>query len=814
MSSNARHQWVPARSWFLFNTWFSLLVIGVSAGTAFHVPIGRAAWPMLIFCCGLAVILAIRSRRTVRTGAFTWRLIVSSVLIVGTVVVVLWGSLIKGEFVSVYPDPWAYTAFATYVQDPVLALGLGSQPILTFGMNLMKARYGTAGLLALCATISGTDACRAASIYALLILVQTGLGLALFARIFGAGRILSIGAGIFAVSVGWAPEILKIGNWDQFLFLGFLPFLLVRIRLCTFPTSRLPGLLALGFSLGATIFVYPEGVAMAGVIYLPLLFWRLVRGSYLLGKLRRLAVVVGLALLVSSVYLPRFIIFLRKQIASGTHVLNAEGVMAGLLSARSLPAAYGLGEQAPIAGWNETELIVPMFFLGLSLLALRAWWRKKDGILLTVPIFILLTVWQVALLKYDYGFYKILTMFWPVMVGGIFVGMSRILAWSPAGLARSTAAVAFCGIMVAALFDETNNFQYAPWRAEGKIRPFLELKSLKSISGDAPICILTQSWFNQMWAVFFLQGYKLVVPHPLGYLRHSSSGLKNVTTELRKGTVLLRDEKRPGSIWSNIVFSLQDHLDPVELMGVDSPNVVETVQGDSFLWLNNQLADFTIHSDANRRALLTISECWPGPSRPGDKHRTLMVEVNGEREESPTLSKMKVPIKLNQGYNLVRLSCKEAPTVDKLPSGDTRILLLGIKGFKFVGRDKPVELLTIDAPNGVETVQSDPFIWLDNRWTDLTIDSDADRQALLTIRECRPGASRPEDPKRTLIVEVNGKTTEVPSAPDLKVALNLRQGNNLVKLSCKELPTIAKLSSGDTRTLLLGIKGFGVAATE
>jgi len=791
-----------------------MLVIGVSAGTALHVPIRRAAWPILIFCCGLVVLLAIRSRRPVRTVAFNWQLIASSGLIVGTVVVVLWGSLVKGEFVSVYPDPWAYTAFATYVQDPVQASSVGSQPILSFGLNLMKARYGTAGLLAWWATISGTDACRSASIYALLILVHTGLGLALFARLFGAGRILSIGAGIFGVSVGWAPEILKIGNWDQFLFLGFLPFLLVRIRLCTLPTSRLPGILALGLSFGAAIFVYPEGVAMAGVIYLPLLFWRVIRGSDFFGKLRRLAVAVGLALLVSSAYLPLFVIFLRRQIHSGTHVLNAEGVMPGLLSSRWLPAAYGLGEHAPIAGWKKTEIIVPMFFLGLSLLALGAWWRKKDGILLTVPIFFLLTIWQVVLLKYDYGFYKILTMFWPVMIGGIFVGMSRVLAWSPKGLARSTGALAFCGIMVAALFDENVNFQYAPWRAEREIQPFLELKSLKKIFGNAPICIQTQSWFNQMWAVFFLRGDKLVVPRPLGYLRHSSSGLKNVTTELGKETFLLSDEKRRSAVWFNKVFSLQNHLDPIELMGIDAPNVVETVQGDTFLWLNNQFADFTIHSDASRQALLTITECWPGPSRPGDKHRTLIVEVNGKRVESPALSKLEVPLRLNQGFNLVRLSCKETPTTDKLSSGDTRTLLLGIKGFAFVTRENPVELVAIDAPNGVETVQSDPFVWLDNRGTDLTLDSDAERQAVLTIRECWLGPSRPGETMRTLIVEVNGKKTETPIAPNLKVPLNLRQGSNLVRLSCKETPTVDKLSSGDTRTLLLGIKGFRVSAAE
>ena len=106
-----------------------------------------------------------------------WQSILTSVLVLGAVVIVLWGSLIKGEFVSVYPDSWAYTAFAAYVQNPAPAIGAGLQPILSFGRSLMGARYGTAGLLAFFAEISGTDPCRSASIYAFLILVQTGLGL-------------------------------------------------------------------------------------------------------------------------------------------------------------------------------------------------------------------------------------------------------------------------------------------------------------------------------------------------------------------------------------------------------------------------------------------------------------------------------------------------------------------------------------------------------------------------------------------------------------------------------------------------------------
>jgi hypothetical protein len=253
---------------------------------------------------------------------------------------------------------------------------------------------------------------------------------------------------------------------------------------------------------------------------------------------------------------------------------------------------------------------------------------------------------------------------------------------------------------------------------------------------------------------------------------------------------------------------------PVELMAIDAPNGVETVQGDSFIWLNNQFTDLTIDSDTDCQTFFRIRESWPGPSRPRDAKRTLIVDVDGKRAEVAALPNLIVPLNLNRGSNLVRLSCKETATVDKLPSGDNRTLLLGIKDFSLATRVQPVEVTAIDAPNKVETVQGDSFVWLNNQFTDFTIRSDAERQAFLTVQECWPGPSRPGDTNRTLILEVNGKRVEVPASSNLKVSLKLCQGANLVRLSCKETPTVGKLSSGDIRTLLLGIKGFSVTAAD
>lgn len=680
-----RRSWIPARVWLVFNTWFSSLVVCVSAAATLHVPISKAAWPIVIFCCGLAVALAIGSITPAQNRNSVLRGIAATLLILGAVVVVLWGSLMQDEFVSVFPDPWGYTAHAAYLQNQVPAISDGSQPVLSYGSALMGTRYATPGLLALFAEIFGTDTCRSGSIYAFIVLAQVGFGFVLLSRDLGVGPVYSLGAGLFGVTIGWAPEILKMGNWDQALFVSLMPCAIFRTRLLMFPTTRASGVLGLGLCMAAVIFAYPEGVALAGVIYLPLVVWKLLRGTRLTAKIGPIALASGIAILLSIVYLPTFTSYLVRQIVSGSTVFNAKGVLGGLLSNGWLPAIYCLGPQLPAVGARtlaKLEIIVSALFVALTFVAIAAWWRKKDGILLTIPSFLALSLWQALLVGYDYGFYKVLTIFWPVTVAAIFVGISRLLARSRS-LVRPFIVVAFCGLMAGAVVNEVDNFPFAPWRQDRRIRPFLELTKLKEISGDAPIRIQTQSWFNQMWAVFFLQGYKIEIPNPLLYLRVPSTGLNNGATQVWTGTLVLTDEKRTGAIWHNEVFSLLNRSEPVEVLAIEAPNTVETVDGDQFIWLDNQFADFTIRSDADRRAFLVIPECRPGPSRPGDPNRTLILEANGETLEVPAEGTLKIPLALKKGKNFVRLSCKEHATANKLSSGDSRTLLLGIKGPSF-----------------------------------------------------------------------------------------------------------------------------------
>jgi hypothetical protein len=198
---------------------------------------------------------------------------------------------------------------------------------------------------------------------------------------------------------------------------------------------------------------------------------------------------------------------------------------------------------------------------------------------------------------------------------------------------------------------------------------------------------LTHSIFNQEWAAFFLQGFNLRISQRLGYLSYLGPQLGKISGDQDKDCSFLSDRKIKGATWQNDIFLLQNHLDPLDLLEIDAPNGVETVQGDSFVWLNNKSTVITIYSDANRQAFLNISECWPGPNRPEDTKRTLIVEINGQRDESTASANLKVRLTLREGSNILRLACKEKPFVDRLASSDPRIMLLGIKGIGLTAAD-------------------------------------------------------------------------------------------------------------------------------
>jgi len=129
---------------------------------------------------------------------------------------------------------------------------------------------------------------------------------------------------------------------------------------------------------------------------------------------------------------------------------------------------------------------------------------------------------------------------------------------------------------------------------------------------------------------------------------------------------------------------------------------------------------------------------------------------------------------------------------------------------------RPVEsgasLLSVDCPNGIESMEGKRFLWISDRPTKFFIFTDQDRTARLYSEGVVMGPSIPRADSRTLYVKLLNTVQEMDVEKSFTVSLQLRRGINEVQIWCKDKVEVSKQPNGDTRALLLGIVNYDVEA--
>lgn len=598
--------WFPSRVALGLNLVTSLLVVMSAASVASFIPVERVA-PLIG-----AIVLSVSGGllwREIKSGKFACLKLVALAPIFLAVLTLLAPAWQEKAFVSLGHDAWAYSALGQYVLKHSRATGAGLSIVDQWAHGLKSTRFGTAGLLGLFACWFNTDTCRSTLPFAILVLAQLGSGFALFTRLAGASRLAAIGAGIYASLFGWVPEIVKFGNFDQLLFLSFLPFLLVRFRLLLNARSHSLGVLGFSFCLAAMAYCYPEGIALAAIVFLPLV-------AVNLAKYRRerrcyLRVIIGLlvGLVLLSPYWKTFWWFLRLQIGAASVAVTGKGLFNGLLGAGALPAFFALGEQlarSPLSLWN---FILPAVLAVLFACGCIVWWKRSYfGLVLCLFPFGLLCAWQGLVMHYDYGLYKVITVGLILIIPAIFVGLNQCaLALSePKPLLGTLLGISF--LLTGTLEQELSNRSFALFEVPVKtLRTYSGLENLRGVIGDRTLRVTCDSSFNQEWAVFFLRNCNIEVPVPIGYL--SSVQGRKLLAKAKKppaeASYTLSDCRSPGAAWQNSVFSI-GKTDPVEICGVEWPKSMERIDNRPFLWLNNEATNIVVCSKRDCRATFSI----------------------------------------------------------------------------------------------------------------------------------------------------------------------------------------------------------------
>jgi hypothetical protein len=604
----------------------------------------------------------------------------------------LWPCLTKGAFVSVTGDTFFYGAFGQYLTDHHRGIEFGLPPIDQYATLLSETRFGTASILGFLAVLFHKSTAAILPLYVFLILFNIFAGFVLLSRRFGCSRLLSLAAGLFAVVAGWTPNALIIGGLDNLLFLSLFPFLLVRLELYRFGSKTWPESLGLS-TLGAALFyAYPEGLCIAGAIFLPLFCKHLWSGMYRGGAAWR-GYLVSACLLLAFIS-PHIWLFFTSLFANiGIHLSKgAAGIFPGLLSPRFFPAMFGLGQEYPGTFYSLRDLGLPLLMLAFIVLGLASWIGGRKILILAFLVVIIMAIWQGSLLQYDYGLYKILFIGSLVWIPSLFRGgtvAARLVMKPVPPLGVSAAIMIFFVAVFAARMEQQEKI---PWRVIRPLKWYSDLAGIRHIVGNRPVLLVCDSAFDrdynefdQEWSVFFLRQVSLKIPTYYGYLGGFGSFMQRAKSPNEEAAFVLVNDSIEGAIWRNERFSLLALGSPGRVIGVQGASP-EYLNGKPFVWLRSDPTRFLVVSNTEQTANFLA---WPsGPHRSEEHQQQIRVSIDGKSWQASVSRSLSIEVPLKSGLNYLDIARQDPSVVPAQSEDDPKVLPFGLWDYRIGGREE------------------------------------------------------------------------------------------------------------------------------
>jgi hypothetical protein len=672
------------RFWLAANSIWATLIVAACVAVALRLRIDKS-WVFITFFIVLTAGLILRELRKTPLGLKTLLILILGMASTGFL---LWPCL-EGAFVSVTGDTFLYTAFGQYLTNHHRGLEFGLSLIDQYSTGLSETRFCTAAVLGFFSVLFRSTTAGALPFYIFIILANIFSGFVLLSRRFGCNRLFSLVAGLFAVFAGWTPNALNIGGLDNLLFLSLFPFLIVRLELYRFSSKSWSASLGLAILAAAVFYAYPEGLAVAGIIFLPLFCESLWSGIYRRGRAwRRYAITACLILVFILPYIRVFVNSLLEHVGTGL-ARGASGIFSGLLSRRLLPAMFGFGQEYPWILSPAHDLVLPILMLALIFLGCAAWTRRRKSLVVATLILIAMAIWQGSLLQYDYGLYKILFIGSMIWIPSLFRGGTVAAALVPTSTRPflvTIGAIVFLGATMAQKMEQQGMI---PWREIKPVKWYSDLADLKHKVGKRPVLLECNSVFDQEyndfdqeWAVYFLRDISLKLPEYLGYFTTSEGLMRRAKSVDEPVDFVLINEPLEGAVWRNERFSLFELGSEAKVIGVRGVDGVEQVNGAPFVWLGNKASRFLVVSKTAETATFSAWECSTGPASPENEHRQIRVSINGNVQEVDVSGAFSMEVPLKPGLNFLDLIRQDPPTVTAQSSGDPQARPLGLWNYR------------------------------------------------------------------------------------------------------------------------------------
>jgi len=596
-------------------------------------------------------------------------------------------------------DGWSYIAFAQYLYDYRIGFEGGLAPLYQYAAHLAGTRFIAPALIGYLAfplieSNLAQDVQQAANLFLGIVAFSYASACLYVWRSHnqeGRGAFIY---GLFCISSYWIIRILSANNFDNFLFLAILPAV-TAARFVGRPASAgLP--LLIGLFVAAEIYSYPEMAPIAAFLAFACVVAALINRPEEKREILRASIVAVLATAIlcapMAEHLWKFFVN-QATFAMSSGARPGEGAFPELFMAReSVINFFGFEIPAIESRTNLLLLVsigVAMIFVRGILLAIR----KKDGHHL-LAFFLLMVAGYVYMLwrkRYDYGAYKFAVSGWWVTAYYLLAGIQSI----PKGGIHGKAVLvrrAMIALLLSIFGGTTVAYYWHPgypdYRSLGEFR---EMRAHLGMFSSRPIYNALEDPRANMWATYFLRSQSLIMLNLTSYMaqKHLEGFMERAAPKKRPpgaGEIILVDSKYQSCadgqpIWSNskiAAFVLK--ADRPALLGISSPNGLESQGGKIFTWIENRPVVMRVAMASAARVVL-VADLGPGPSTRSGQIPKMRISDGGNIQtlEVGKKQRYEISVSLKQGLNEIRIWSDDTPDTTSHAMRDPRTMLIGMR---------------------------------------------------------------------------------------------------------------------------------------
>jgi hypothetical protein len=697
--------------------------VGMGIGVGLRLPMWLVAvglWPLTIALVLASIprgllrqphrrhlaLIATAERQIATHGA--WRVILSQYWVLGLCllmpVIVLFPFFSNGLSDHIGSPPaelWSYVAYGQYLWENRRGAEGGLAPLYQYAAHISHARYIASATLGFFSPLFDSgDTQLATGLLFSWALFTFGSACAFLGINQQLRPLLLASYLLLTVVAGWIYNLIWMGNYDNAMALAYFPALIgivLQLKVASWAWRFLAGIFVAGL-----LYCYPElGVVALGCTAL-IFMYRVYheRTDWHHWLLTAVSITV-LAAILTGPFLPELFTYFRGQASTlnmqpGTR--PGEGAFLGLLEVKYQPSAlWGLGGEYRMDAHRQLRngagaLLSVLAVIGL----LRLLWQRRFSIALPLALVGVATLILLVGQQYAYGAYKMILIGWWAIGYALMLGVD----WVAARLAivRHTHTALVAAIVGSTLFLAPGGTNWL--RSEIK-DPYIttsmaqlrKLQAIEQIVGNAGVQLDVDNWVFNQWAVYFLRTMPIHItkyraymdqPHVLPYMQRSRAVPIDTTRYLLTDSVLTPDTTQGWKmIWSVTPYYLWDKVNEraPTIEHIANLNGIEQIENQRFFWMSPDPTTLTIHSPQAGRLRLQ-GEFLPGPNLPGAASHRMHITTNHGFDQTLTVENgsraLEMPV--SNGETTVVMTVLDSPTTTAPLNGDSRIMVLGVKG--------------------------------------------------------------------------------------------------------------------------------------